>query len=177
MEIEIKAKFEDRGAIESRLRELGAVEEKQKHQIDEYYNHPSRDTRKTKEYIRLRYKPGSKQGVFAYHVNLQDGVNREHEVSVDDIAVFKQILSGFGFPILGVIDKQRKVYSLDSFTITIDEVKDIGNFVEIEVDGSEYEISEKKEECAKMLEKLGISRDAIRNDIWLCDIATGKSKL
>lgn len=177
MEIEIKAKFDNKKIIESRLRELGAIEEKQKHQIDEYYNHPARDTRKTNEYIRLRYKPGAQEGIFAYHVNISDGVNKEHEVNVGDIAMFKQILAGFNFPLLGTIDKQRKVYSLDGLKITLDEVKDIGNFVEIEAEGNEAEIEQKKAECINMLKKIGLSKENLCKGIWLCDIATGRSKL
>ncbi|MEK6858358.1 MAG: class IV adenylate cyclase [Nanoarchaeota archaeon] len=174
MEIEIKATFEDKQKVKAELKKLGAKEEKQKHQIDEYYNHPQRDTRKTKEYIRLRYKPNENTGVFAYHVNIADGVTKEYETAVDNLEVFKQILNGLNFPLLGVIDKKRETFKLGEFSITLDEVKDIGNFIEIETDGEESQIAEKKEALAQMLEKMGISRDKIRNDVWLCDIATGK---
>jgi adenylate cyclase, class 2 len=174
MEIEIKATFEDKGKIIESLRSLGAVEEKRKHQIDEYYNHPGRDTRETKEYIRLRYKPGEKTGIFAHHINISDGVNKEHEVGVDDIETFKKILEGFGFPLLGVIDKKRETFKVNQFTVTIDEVKDIDNFLEIEVDGEESEIEEKKEQCYQFLEKIGLTKDNLCKGVWLCDIATGK---
>jgi adenylate cyclase, class 2 len=176
MEIEIKATFEDKDKVKAQLKKLGAQEEKQKHQVDEYYNHPQRDTRKTSEYIRLRYKPGENKGVFAYHVNIADGVTKEYETAVDNLEVFKQILQGLNFPLLGVVDKKRETFKLDEFSITLDDVKDIGNFIEIEVDGEESEIAEKKEVLAEMLEKIGISHNKIRNDIWLCDIATGKVK-
>lgn len=175
MEIEIKATFSDKEQVKATLKSLGAQEEKQKHQVDEYYNHPERDTRKTNEYIRLRYKPGENKGVFAYHVNIADGVTKEYETQVDNLEVFKHILHGLSFPLLGVIDKKRETFKLGEFSITLDEVKDIGNFIEIETDGEEVEIKAKKEACAEMLEKIGISRMRIRNDIWLSDIATGRS--
>jgi len=176
MEIEIKATFEDKEELVKSLKSIGAVEEKEKHQIDEYYNHPSRDTRETNEYIRLRYKEGENNGIFAHHINIADGVNKEFEVPVDDIKSFKQILENLGFPLLGVIDKKRLTFLYNAFKITIDEVKDIGNFVEIEVDGKESEIDEKKAQCIEMLEKIGLSKDNLTNKIWLCDIATGKIK-
>lgn len=176
MEIEIKAQFEDKEKLVRRLKEIGAKEEKVKHQIDEYYNHPSIDTRKTNEYIRLRFKPGEDKGVFAHHVNIADGVNKEYEVEVSSLKTFKEILKNFGFPLLGVIDKRREVYMFEQFTISIDEVKDIGNFLEIEVDGEEAEIKEKKAECMEMLKGLGLSEKNLAKKVWLCDIATGKIK-
>ncbi|PIN89445.1 class IV adenylate cyclase [Candidatus Pacearchaeota archaeon CG10_big_fil_rev_8_21_14_0_10_34_76] len=176
MEIEIKATFDDKEKLKERLKEIGAKEEKQKHQIDEYYNHPERDTRKTNEYIRLRYKPDENKGTFAYHINISDGVNKEFEVNVDNLEVFKQILQGLGFPLLGVIDKKRETYKFEEFTITLDDVKDIDNFLEIEVDGEESEIDEKKRQCMEMLKKLGLSEDNLCKGVWLCDIATGRTE-
>lgn len=174
MEIEIKATFDDKEKLKSNLLKLGATQEKVKHQVDEYYNHPSRDTRKTKEYIRLRYKPGDKAGVFARHVNVADGVTKEYEVGVEDVSMFKQILDGFNFPLLGTIDKKRETFKLNEFSVTIDEVKDIGNFLEIEVDGEESQIEEKKKSCIELLKKLGLSEKNLCKNVWLCDIATGR---
>ena len=84
------------------------------------------------------------KGVFAYHVNIADGVNKEFEVEVDNLETFKQILVGLNFPLLGTIDKKRETFELDNLSITIDEVKDVGNFIEVEADGEESEIEEKK---------------------------------
>lgn len=175
MEIEIKARFSDKEKVEARLKNIKAKEEKKKHQIDEYYNHPQRDTRKTNEYIRLRLSPASKEGVFAYHLNLRNGVNKEYEVKVDDVDTFKKILELSGFQLLGIIDKKRKAYTFKNFTITVDEVKDVGNFVEVETDGEEHQIDEKKAGCLAVLEKIGLSKKDLCEEVWLCDIATGKN--
>jgi len=176
MEIEIKATFDNKEKVRDKLNKLGAIEKKEKHQIDEYYNHPNRNTRETKEYLRLRHKEGENEGIFAYHINIADGVNKEFEVKVDNLKTFKQILEGLNFPLLGIIDKKRETFELEGLTITIDEVKDIDNFIEIEADGEESEIEQKKQECVEMLEKIGISRKNICKGVWLCDIATGKIK-
>ena len=176
MEIEIKATFDNKEKLKKSLKLIGAKEEKVKHQIDEYYNHPSRDTRKTNEYIRLRYKNGENSGIFALHVNIADGVNKEFEVSVGDIETFRQILKGLNFPLLGIINKKRTNFKYKEFTISIDEVKDIGNFLEIETDGEESEIVEKKAKCVKVLKELGLSEKNLCKKVWLCDIATGKIK-
>lgn len=176
MEIEIKARLDNKANLVENLKKLGAIEKGTKHQIDEYYNHPSIDTRKTNEYIRLRYNEDLSGGVFAHHVNIADGVNKEFEVKVSDVKVFKEILQGLKFPLLGVIDKKREKYVLDDATITIDDVKNIDTFVEVEVDGEESEIEEKKNYCKEILEKLGIPEKNLCKKIWLCDIATGRIK-
>lgn len=176
MEIEIKATFDNKEKLKKSLKSIGAKPEKTKHQIDEYYNHPSRDTRKTNEYVRLRYNNGENKGIFAYHINISDGVNKEFEVPVEDIKTFKKILEGLNFPLLGVIDKKRETFKFKDFTITIDEVKDIDNFIEIETDGEESEIESKKAKCIELLEKIGLSKKNLCNKVWLCDIATGKIK-
>ena len=176
MEIEIKATFDNKKDLIKSLKSIGAKQEKTKHQIDEYYNHPSRDTRETKEYIRLRYKPNEDNGIFAHHLNISDGVNKEFEVPIADVKTFKQILEGLNFPLLGTIDKKRETFKFEDFSITIDEVKDIGNFIEIELDGNESEIDSKKARCIEMLEKINIPKKNICKGVWLCDIATGKIK-
>ncbi len=176
MEIEIKATFDDKEKVKGALERLGAHAEKEKHQVDEYYNHPSRDTRKTNEYIRLRYKPGDNKGVFAYHINIADGVNKEFETGVDDHPTFKQILQRLHFQLLGVVDKRRETYKLGEFIVTIDLVEGIGNFVEIETEGEEDEIEEKKAACLDLLEKIGLSKENLCQGVWLSDIATGRAE-
>lgn len=173
MEIEIKAKCENFTEVIKKLKELGAKLIKKQHQIDIYYNHPNKDLRKLNEYIRLRKANHAKEVVFGYHINLADGVNREIEVKVDDWQSFEKILELSGFKKLGIIDKKREKYEFEAFKITLDIVKDIGNFVEIETDGEESEQETKKQVCLELLEKLGIPKENLTN-VWLCDIATGK---
>lgn len=172
MEIEVKAKLDNKKELLARLAQLSVQKIKEKHQIDEYYDHPSKDLTKTNEYIRLRQIPGEKKAIFAHHINISNGVNDEYEVEVADADVFRSILKNFGFNLLGTIDKKREVYNLDPYTITIDDVKDIDVFVEVEVEGSKEQAEQKREECKKTLQKLGIDESQIREDVWLADIAT-----
>ena len=59
------------------------------------------------------------------------------------------------------ITKIRKNYRLGDLFIALDEVRNLGNFIEIEIsseDSKRYE--EKVESIFKFIEKLGISRKA-----------------
>ncbi len=176
MEIEIKAKCADYNAVETKLKELKCMLKKESRQVDKYYNAPIRDLRKTNEYLRLRHSFGENNGTFAYHINIADGVNEEIEVEISDIKKFQKILIAFGFLQLGTIDKYRKKFLLRDFVITLDDVKNIGSFIEVESEGSEQDIYRIKSECLEILERLGVPRENQCN-IWLCDIATGKVKL
>lgn len=176
MEIEIKAKCTDYGLVEKNLSKLNAKLKKESRQIDDYYNTQNRDLRKTNEYLRLRHSFGENKGTFAYHVNLADGVNDETEVDISDVEKFRKILKAFGFEILGTIDKHRKKFILGEFEVTLDDVKDVGSFIEIEGKGTEKDVERVKKECLELLEKLGVPR-ANQCNVWLCDIATGKVKL
>jgi len=176
MEIEIKAKCRNPEAVRKRLGELGAKFLKHSHQIDEYYNHPQKDLLKEPEYIRLRYMPGRDEGVFAYHINVAVGATKEKEVETKKLSVFKEILGLLGLKMIGTINKKREEYALEEYLITIDEVKDIDTFAEVETDGGEREIEEKKKACKDLLLKLGIQPKDICENVWLSDIATGKMK-
>lgn len=176
MEIEIKARCTDYKSVEDKLKQLKAILKKESRQIDEYYNAPNRDIRKTKEYLRLRNNFGENKGTFAYHVNIADGVNDETEVDISDIQKFRKILHTFGFNLLGTIDKHRKKFQLGEFIVTLDDVNNGGSFIEVEGDGTEQDIEHIKSNCLKLLEQLGVPKENQCN-VWLCDIATGKAML
>lgn len=173
MEIEIKATIADMEKTEEKLKHVGAKLEKEEQQTDVYYNSPVKNIKGIKEYIRLRVK--DKKAIFAYHLNKDDGTE-EKEVEISDADKFKEILNLTGFRELGTIEKTRKKFSYNGFAICLDAVKDIGLFIEVEAQGKEAEIAEKREQCLKVLDVLGISRANLSN-LWLCDIATGVTKL
>lgn len=177
MEVEIKAICSDFKEIEKLLKIKEAEFIKKAYQTDIYYNAPNRDLRETNEYIRVRYSDQNKEGIFAYHVNINEHANKEYEVKIDDFKVFIQILETFGFKQLGKIEKERIVYMLNGFVITLDDVKNIGKFMEIETNcEKESEINDRRDECISLLENLHISRENL-TDIWLANIATGKQKI
>ena len=122
MEIEIKAKCTNYPIVENNLRKLNATIKKESRQVDEYYNAPTRDIRKTNEYLRLRYNFSENKGTFAYHINIADGVNDETEVDISDIEKLRKILVAFGFELLGKIDKHRKKFLLNEFVNVISNV-------------------------------------------------------
>ena len=173
MEVEIKANcFESTfSKIRDKLLKMKAEKKKERKQIDQYYNLPHMDLKGTNKYIRLR-KEG-KKAVFEYHVNLGKGLTKEEKSNIGDIKSFEKMLTEFGFRKLGKIEKIREVYHFDKFTIFLDKVTGVGVFISINTEGDKKDWIEKKQECVKFLEKLGLSEENITNE-RLCEIATKK---
>lgn len=66
---------------------------------------------------------------------------------------FEEFLKINNFCTLAVVDKKRKTYKLDDLTICYDDVKDVGKFVEIELDLPDGTIFDKDEKTKYMLDK------------------------
>ena len=78
------------------------------------------------------------------------------------------ILSSLGFSPVATIVKKRKKYRIGDFFIALDNVRSLGDFMEIETslkDAKNYE--EKVESIFRFIEKLGISRDSTVRESYL----------
>lgn len=175
MEVEIKAICENLEEMRKKLTDIGAKQLKKVRQIDNYFNSPVRDFRKTNEYLRIRENVNSSSKL-AYHINMGSGTNKEFEIHVSDPKITMEILGKLGFEKLGVIEKDREYFELDGLKIVLDDVSGIGRFMEIETEcETEEEAKKGRILCMDVLEKLGVGKDKL-TELWLADIATGKVK-
>ena len=85
----------------------------------------------------------------------------EYETGVDDAEAVAGVLSGLGFEPAATVEKRREFWSHDEFTVTLDDVADLGEFVEIEraVD-DEAAIEETRDEAIAALDRLGLDGSA-----------------
>lgn len=125
LNVEIKAKCDNPSYVRAVLKEQNAKYKGLDHQIDTYFR--TRDGRlKLREgnieNFLIHYKRTNQAGPKQSHVNL---------VKTEPKSGIKQILTD----VLGVqvvVEKQREIYFIDNVKFHIDNVKDLGNFVEIE---------------------------------------------
>jgi adenylate cyclase class 2 len=105
------------------------------HEHDIYYNAPHRDFGVTDEAIRVRYT--NDQAVVTYKgAKIKtSGLKAREELNivVDSGTVFEQMLDRLGFIRTAEVNKWRENYRLSGAAITLDEVEDLGTFVEIEI--------------------------------------------
>ncbi|KCZ73274.1 putative adenylate cyclase [Candidatus Methanoperedens nitroreducens] len=169
IEVEVKARVEDPKRIERSIIELGAVPIGIENQADTYYNAPFRDFWVTDEALRIRSQ-GSKY-FLTYKGPKMDSVSKtrkEFEVEVNDAGNMGNILSSLGFSPVTTIVKKRKIYRLGNYFIALDNVRNLGDFIEVEAsinDSRNYE--EEVETIFKLIEKLGISRVSTVRESYL----------
>jgi predicted adenylyl cyclase CyaB len=82
----------------------------------------------------------------------------ENETEIESFNDMKSILEKLGFEVLIEIINTKTKFIIDNYEIVIEKVKDLGNFLEIEIIDSEgiENIEEAKEEIRTFLNALGI---------------------
>ena len=135
-EVELKVAA-DHGPVRDRLTALdadplGAVE-----QTDTYYEHPVRDFAETDEAFRIRRETagGETDARVTYKGPLVEEASKtreEFETGVDDGATMERLLEELGFEPFETVEKRRERFAQDGYTVTIDEVTGLGEYVEVE---------------------------------------------
>jgi adenylate cyclase, class 2 len=137
MEIEAKLKVESLAEVERRLKDVKAEFVAQQHQRDVYYDDPLRALEGGDRCLRLRYQRiGDLEEFFLTHKGPKqkdDFKKREEiEVSVGDGQALDRLLTSVGFRQALVVTKTRRVWRMGGCLVALDEVADLGTFVEIE---------------------------------------------
>ncbi len=133
LEIEIKCYCDFPDEIEEKIKGIGAEFVETRRESDIYFNHPARDFAKTDEALRLRMV--NSQCKITYKgpkLSKTTKARVEHETAVEDFDAIRNIILSLGFVESGIIEKERKVFSFGESEISIDDVKGLGVFVEIE---------------------------------------------
>lgn len=142
-EVELKFEVRDKQALLQQLAELGFESAGTEQHCDIYFRHPARDFRVTDEAFRLR-RLDSKAYVTYKGPRRAAKVKTRPEIELviqeEELDSWRDMLERLGFFALPVVEKQRHVFkpsSSDSnragFTVTIDEVLQLGTFAEVEL--------------------------------------------
>ena len=157
LEIELKARLQSKERVMQALTEKGCIWEKNVCQEDVIYiqknveqtiNIPVFRIRKIDEKIILTLK------IQAADINTA----KELELEVSDGNMMHQILQIIGFDAKVELKKRRTETEYKGYTICIDEVDRLGDFIEIEKLAQEAQIEEEYAEMWKVFEGLGIQK-------------------
>lgn len=157
LEIEIKAYCQNISDIKIKLAELDAVFIKTETESDQYFNHPAKDFAETDEALRIRNAADTT--ILTYKGPKVSKVTKariEKEVVVQDDKETGEILNLLGFHQSGMVMKNRDYYELGDIIICLDDVENLGAFVELEKKGNNLEVIEK--ELFSLAEKLGLEK-------------------
>ncbi len=164
LEIEVKAKLRAPEETRKRLLSLGAKYVETKVQVDTYYNHPSRDFASTDEALRLREQDG--RVIMTYKGPKVDKLTKtreEEQVGVSDGKSAVIILEKLGFSEVRKVKKTRNYYTLRGMKVMLDEVEGLGDYMEIEKPGEEYE----PRELIDLLLELGVEEKDMERRSYL----------
>ncbi len=164
IEVEAKAHVNDFNSVLKKLKEIGAEKVMVEHQKDIYFNNLEyRDFEKSDEALRIRNTTINNEKteiILTYKGPKLDDVSKtrkEIEVNVEDSKNTSLILENLGFKPAANVEKDRTTYSFQEFAISLDNVHQVGNFVEIEkgmVEGEDFK--EAIDKIFKIYKKLGI---------------------
>lgn len=145
LEIERKRQLVgDAKKLIKRLQDLGFELQGNLHEIDTYYSRPDVDFMQTVECLRIRQRDGFAEVTYkpattiATHTKNDVIIKPETNLPIQpgDAAVAEQLLANLGMVKLVEVNKHRRSFQSSDFpqaTVAIDEIKDAGTFVEVEV--------------------------------------------
>lgn len=158
IEVEVKAKTHPE--IKKKLELIGAQKIRKEKQEDIYFNAPHKNFKTTDEALRIRKTPS--KAFLTYKgpkIDEKSKTRQEIETEIPDPKNMTRILKCLGFKKTHKVIKKREIYQLDDFTLTIDDVKGLGTYIEIEKDIKEDEdYEESLNTIFKIYKKLGIKK-------------------
>jgi adenylate cyclase class 2 len=158
LEVEAKAYLDEPERIISSIIELGGREIYFTVQRDTYYRHPSKDFAKTDEALRIREEEGRSFITYKGPKLDADTKSREElEVPLVDPKDLGGLLLRLGFEPVAVVEKLRRGYLVGTLEVTVDEVKGLGHFLEVEAKECE-DLEEGKSRVLGLIDTLGLKR-------------------
>ncbi|MFT4903554.1 MAG: adenylate cyclase class 2 [Natronomonas sp.] len=142
-EVEVKVQAEH-DAVRERLAELGADPAGTVEQADTYYDHPVREFAETDEALRIRRETfdGEMEAKVTYKgplVEAESKTREELETGVENGETMASVLAKLGFEPAATVEKVRERFEYDGYTVTLDTVAGLGEYVEVETEAEEVE--------------------------------------
>lgn len=167
-EIEVKAKLKDKDTVMSRLKKMGLEIHASKYQKDTvYWPNDIKDPSGRlfgRNFLRIReQKVGNdKKVLFTIKQCLEnqlDSIEQEIEIKEKDISTMFAIFKLLDFYKFNTIEKKRINANIGDIEVCIDDVTDLGSFIELEKFSEKDKIDDTHKELNAMLKKLGIKKE------------------
>ena len=146
----MKAKIDrySQGRIDQIIKSAEFLQEK--YEEDIYFSSPIRDFKETDEALRVRYS--GENTILTYKGPKLDKISKSREefeafVSGD----IEEILQKLGYRMVLNVRKKRRVYAYREFTVSIDDVEDLGEYIEVELKSDNLQDIKKIEDLFDLL--------------------------
>jgi adenylate cyclase class 2 len=175
-EVEQKFRVDNTQAVRAALTGLGVHWHESIQQADHYFNHPSRDFGRTDEALRLRQV--GDQNFITYKgpkIDATTKTRRELELPLPAGAnasrQFSELLRALGFVPVATVQKIRQPGALSwsghDVEVALDDVQDLGSFVELEVSADDGSLDAAKAALAGLSERLNLGASERRSYLEL----------
>ncbi|MFW5921704.1 MAG: class IV adenylate cyclase [Halodesulfurarchaeum sp.] len=158
VEVKVRAAHE---TVRQELESAGATPLGTVDQRDVYFDAPHRDFAARDEALRLREETDAEgtTAVLTYKgpkLDRESKTRREHETAVGSPGALKEALEALGFEPAATVAKTRERFDLDGFTVVLDSVEGLGEFVEVETTATGESVEQAKNAVSDTLERLGL---------------------
>ncbi|MEA2051957.1 MAG: class IV adenylate cyclase [Euryarchaeota archaeon] len=169
IEVETKLKINNIGQMEERLKGLKGMYKGEKTELDLYFDHQDTQIFRNGGALRVRDADGKYRLTYKGPKKDDETTSREEiEIGIESAREMQKILAELGFYVLCEVKKQRKTYLLRDLVITLDDVEDLGEFIEVEGKASNEEAyMKKKKEIFMLLNDLELSSEKISQKSYL----------
>ena len=179
---EVEQKFRVNGfdPIEVKLREMRAVFEEPVEQVDHYFAHPARDFAATDEALRIR-QVGPDNFITYKGPKIDSATKTRREIELPIAAgercaaQLSELLQELSFSPVATVRKMRRQASLPwggwKFLVALDDVEQVGKFVELEVTAEERQLDEAREKLHTLAARLSLL-DVVRTSYLELLLAT-----
>ncbi len=159
-EVEVKVAA-DLDAVAARLDDRDAELTGDVVQVDTYYDAPHREFAETDEALRVRRetRDGETTARITYKgplVEAESKTREEFETGVDSGETADAIFEHLGFEPAATVHKDRRFYDYEGYTVTLDDVEGVGEFVEVETETDEDGVEAAREGAYDVLRELGL---------------------
>ncbi|MEF8871557.1 MAG: class IV adenylate cyclase [Haloarculaceae archaeon] len=161
-EVELKVRA-DHDEVRERLDEADATLVGTVEQADVYYDAPDRNFAQTDEALRVRTERADEETEtrLTYKGPLVEQASKTREeakTTVGDSDALSDILSGLGYEPAAEVHKERTRFRIREYTVTLDRVDGLGEFVEVETE-AENDIETAREGARDVMETIGLDPD------------------
>lgn len=158
-EIEIKVKLGDSGKLVEQLQELGCPLSHPVIQRDVIFvSEDMREYKVVEGTVIVRTRNEADRITFTLKQQLSKALSsKEYEVEVSSDEIVHQMLLLMGFKELVRVNKTRIKSTYNNFNICIDEVENLGSFVELECMTERQDFENVQDEMYSFLDTLGVT--------------------
>ena len=161
-EVEVKAKVDNLDALKEKLVQMGCVFSEPLVQKDKIYLHKSMkfsDMGRGKVILRIRRSDD--KATLNLKKQLENELdNIEEELVIDNAEAGTRILKYLDFDEVVRVSKRRTKGKLNDLKICLDDVDELGTFIEVEKMTEDEDSLKIQEELFEFLESLGVKRES-----------------